>query len=69
MFSPAASTAAAAAARRASPRLLPTAPPPSIPGAFSVASITEFVFSCFSMPMAVVHIDVCCSATLQEEKL
>jgi hypothetical protein len=56
---PVACMAAAAAARRASPRL-----PVPMPGALSVASITELVFSCFSTPMADVHIDVWCIATL-----
>lgn len=36
-----------------------------MPGAFNVASITELTGSNLSTPIAVVHIEVCCSATLQ----
>ena len=39
--------------------------PVPMPGALSVASMTELVFSCFSTPMADVHIDVWCIATLR----
>lgn len=57
---PVASTASAAAARRAA-----RPPPPPNVGALIWRSISSFLLTCCSIPMALVHIDVDCSATLQ----